>query len=53
MQKGNNTGAEEALKEGLEANPKSVVLNMVLADLYGKSKRLDDAITVVQRDRGT
>ena len=40
--------AEEALRKGIELNPKSVSLNLALVDLMARSKRVGDAIEAMQ-----
>jgi FimV-like protein len=47
-QRGDIRGAEKALQDGINANPKSIMLNAALADLYVRDKRPEQAIPVVQ-----
>ena len=49
QEKGDAAGTERVLRKGLEANPKSVGLNLALANLYVRDKRLEDAIDALQR----
>lgn len=48
-QKGDAKRAEQTLRDGIAANPKSLGLNGALADFYAKNKRFDDAIIVAKR----
>lgn len=48
-QEQNAAQAEESLKQGISANPKSVILHVVLADLYLRSQRADDAVDQLKK----
>ena len=48
IQKNDLQGAEQALRSGIKANPQSLMLNLALADVYVRSKRIEDAVAVMQ-----
>ena len=42
-------GLEKALQEGIAANPKSIPLNLGLAQFYTRTGRADNAVALVQK----
>jgi tetratricopeptide (TPR) repeat protein len=46
---GNAKGAENAVRRGIEANPKSVALNLTLAEICAREKRIDEAAAILKK----
>jgi tetratricopeptide (TPR) repeat protein len=48
-QEGDDKGEGDAIRRGIQANPKSVTLYMALADNHHRHKRMDEAVEAVKK----
>jgi len=46
---GDAKGSERAVRRGIEANPKSVPLNLALAEICARDKRIDEAAAILKK----